>query len=423
MLSRLGAPADELARDGALIRELLRLTEGEPLLVGLYADQLWDAAGRLPVGARIARGDLASMGPGLAGFFDRWLAQHDEQLRSSGREPDVAATESVLAVLAHALGPLEEGLLLAVARDLLGQSASVSERIVRDLGRLVMGNGSAGSGYVLAHPALTVHLKELRLRAEGRRVHALFVSLARKPDTAELDFSQAPYIVQHLAEHMRQAGCPAKDFAILITDARRRAWAREGSGDQGFAADVQAALLAFSAFPAREAVGLWLNCALILSTIRSKNGSAPLELITACLRAGVMSKREALSRAQAMPYRQWRFEVLLNVLEIFGYDEEAAEVALGLASQYSWDREAFAKLARLLPPDAITVAIETASTFVGERVRSTLSMGWPGECRPTSRPEPSARRSERPQQSTARQPMRRQSVLWLRACRQMPQNK
>ena len=42
--SRLGAPADELARDGALIRELLRLTEGEPLLVGLYADQLWDAA-------------------------------------------------------------------------------------------------------------------------------------------------------------------------------------------------------------------------------------------------------------------------------------------------------------------------------------------------------------------------------------------
>ena len=126
------------------------------------------------------------MGPGLAGFFDRWLAQHDEQLRSSGREPDVAATESVLAVLAHALGPLKEGLLLAVARDLLGQSASVSERIVRDLGRLVMGNGSAGSGYVLAHPALTVHLKELRLRAEGRRVHALFVSLARKPDTADL---------------------------------------------------------------------------------------------------------------------------------------------------------------------------------------------------------------------------------------------
>ena len=136
-----------------------------------------------------------------------------------------------------------------------------------------------------------------------------------------------------------------------------------------------------------------------------------------------MSKREALSRAQAMPYRQWRFEgVLLNVLEIFGYHEEAAEVALGLASQYSCGREAFARLADCYRR-CHTVAIETASTFVGERVRSTLSMGWPGECRPTSRPEPSARRSERPQQSTARQPMRRQSVLWLRACRQMPQNK
>jgi hypothetical protein len=64
VLVKLGAPTDVLARDGAMVARLSALTEGEPILVRFYAEDLWLFGQDR---ARIALSDLDSLKPGFAG--------------------------------------------------------------------------------------------------------------------------------------------------------------------------------------------------------------------------------------------------------------------------------------------------------------------------------------------------------------------
>jgi len=55
VLIKLGAPVDVLTREPGLVERLTELTEGEPLLVRYYAEDLWSESSK---GARISRADL-----------------------------------------------------------------------------------------------------------------------------------------------------------------------------------------------------------------------------------------------------------------------------------------------------------------------------------------------------------------------------
>src|SRR5207244_1322926 len=93
---------DRLGAQMNVVYELHRLSEGDPLLVRLYVDDLWkqgEAASRLKLE------DLQAIQPGLKGYFDDWW---EDQRRHWGdqrplREP---AVQAVLNLLACALGPL-----------------------------------------------------------------------------------------------------------------------------------------------------------------------------------------------------------------------------------------------------------------------------------------------------------------------------
>ena len=76
LLRQAGAPVDVLAARPEVTRRLLQLTEGEPLLLRLYVEDLWehgDAAGRLTLD------DLAHIKPGFGVYFKDWL----ERLRTA----------------------------------------------------------------------------------------------------------------------------------------------------------------------------------------------------------------------------------------------------------------------------------------------------------------------------------------------------
>jgi len=68
VLERMGVPLDQLARDVDLVAELHRLSEGNPLLVNLYVQDLWE---QREGAARLRAEDLRTIRPGYEGYFDR----------------------------------------------------------------------------------------------------------------------------------------------------------------------------------------------------------------------------------------------------------------------------------------------------------------------------------------------------------------
>jgi transcriptional regulator with XRE-family HTH domain len=111
VLIRMGRPLDELGRQVAIVAELYRLSEGDPVLVRLYVDDLWK---RGEAAARLHPDDLKAIQPGLKGFLQKWW---DEQYLLWGaqtplREP---AVQELLNLLSCATNPLKRKDVLRLA--------------------------------------------------------------------------------------------------------------------------------------------------------------------------------------------------------------------------------------------------------------------------------------------------------------------
>src|SRR5258707_5871792 len=69
VLIQMGFPLDLLGTRADIVSELHRLSEGDPLLIRLYVDDLWE---RGEAAVHFQPEDLRAMRPGLAGYFERW---------------------------------------------------------------------------------------------------------------------------------------------------------------------------------------------------------------------------------------------------------------------------------------------------------------------------------------------------------------
>ena len=73
VLIQMGFPLDLLGTRVDIVSELHRLSEGDPLLIRLYVDDLWK---RGDAATHLTPEDLHAIRPGLIGYFERWW---DEQ--------------------------------------------------------------------------------------------------------------------------------------------------------------------------------------------------------------------------------------------------------------------------------------------------------------------------------------------------------
>ena len=74
VLVNLGAPVDIVTREPDLIERLAVLTDGEPLLVRYYAEDLWQFIGK---GARVTRPVLDQLQPGFSSYFEHFDRQQE----------------------------------------------------------------------------------------------------------------------------------------------------------------------------------------------------------------------------------------------------------------------------------------------------------------------------------------------------------
>lgn len=301
VLVKLGAPVETLARNRALVRRLLELTGGEPLLVRYYAEDLWDTAGR---GVPITQAALDALQPGFGSYFQRWFQFQDALWREEKSGIDGREIDRVLSVLAFAHGPLEEANLLELMEQNYGPSRVISgDRLLEPLRRFVIGTGEPGSGYVLSHPKIGEYLQNDRFSARAAELRSGFMAWGKMHleyiNAGKLRPEQAsPYVLQFLPRHLEESGAGPEDYLGMVEDGWRRAWEQFEGGQRGFANAVRITW----AILKKDKANLWLGerwrCALTLSSIRSRGWNMRGKLALAAVKRGGLTIRQAAQIAE-----------------------------------------------------------------------------------------------------------------------------
>jgi hypothetical protein len=317
VLQNMGFPLDELGRRVDIVAELHRLSEGDPLLVRLYVDDLW-AKGE--AAARLQPEDLRSLRPGLEGYFDRWWEDQRKQWGEKAplKEP---AVREVLNLLAAALAPLGQEDLLALS----GLNTWTLEEALRPLARLVVGDGKQ-HGYAFSHPRLGQYFWEKLSKGEQQALDRRFLDWGlgcveglRRGEMAPRDVS--PYLVRALGGHLARAGAGPEGWLRLV----HGAWAAAGEALEGayslFFHDVARAWWACAAAD-REAtargepapyLGGEVRCALVETSLHSLAGNIPPALLAALVEKGVWTPAQSLAYARQVPNPEQQAEALAKL--------------------------------------------------------------------------------------------------------------
>ena len=177
VLFKMGAPLDALPKREEIIDELARLSEGDPLLVGLYVRDLWQRGEAAP---RIPLEELRALRPGLSGYFERWL---EDQRRQWGERRPLRekGVQAILNLLAFAKGPLRAADLVELAAFAGVELTDWDlEENLRDLRRFVVGDGER-QGYSFTHPRLGFYFQEkVKTPSERRRWQGSFIEWGRQ---------------------------------------------------------------------------------------------------------------------------------------------------------------------------------------------------------------------------------------------------
>jgi hypothetical protein len=298
VLLKLGAPTDVPARQQNIIKRLAELTEGEPLVVRFYAEDLWQLG---PQGARITISDLDGMKPGFGSYFDHWLTYQERLWDAEGVYIPREEVDSVLSILAFALGPLESRDLLGLMKEIHQRDDFISEhRLLQPLRRFILGNGKPKSGYVLSHPKIGEYLQGERFDACAAVLRRGFAEWGlhqlRGSNAARVEPQDAShYALQFLRGHFENAGRSATEWLEFVQDGWRRAWEQFEGVPRGFASDVQATWDRIRRKPGQPTmIGNEWRCALVLSSIRSIGLNTPDELLCAAVTHGMLSIRQAI---------------------------------------------------------------------------------------------------------------------------------
>ena len=153
--------------------------------------------------------------------------------------------QTVLNLLAGALGPLSKEDILNLAPDDAVLKQSRIEQHLKPLERFVIGDGMH-QGYVFSHPRLASYFLEERLsETERREVEQRFLSwgartLAELNTGALAPEAASPYIVHYYGAHLERSQAQASALFALVSDGWRRAWEKLDRANAGFSGGQRA---------------------------------------------------------------------------------------------------------------------------------------------------------------------------------------
>jgi hypothetical protein len=332
----LGAPLGALAARPEIAKCLHALTDGDPLLVRFYVEDIWK---KIDGGTDISVDDLERLKPGYLGYFEQWWEDQRRQWLGSRPERDV---KMALALLAHALGPLRAVELGTLAEEYLKAKEFDAAETLRLIRRFVTGDARE-AGYSFQHPKFAEFFREsdaLDARLIEEKAPAAYQDWSNATMQGLGEWTLAPekapvYLLRHYLAHLLAAEAPVDDL-MAVTQAKwmRARQALDGS-DYGIAYDltrIRDDLLRRHAAGGPPCFDERYRIVLFLSSIRSVSSNVPAELLRAALDAKVITLRQVLHLARSGSNDEYRAEKLTLVVPHLPEDERSQVVGEALAA-------------------------------------------------------------------------------------------
>jgi hypothetical protein len=302
VLLKMGCPLDELSRNVDIVAELYRLSEGDPLLVGLYVGDLWVKGTEV---TRLKPEDLAGIQTGYDGYFDRWW-EDQKKLWGNQNSPHMKQhVQTILNMLSAAFGPLKRDELL----DLIGEnfnSFSINDAL-EYLQRFVIGDGNK-QGYSFGHSKLSIYFWERLSKHEQHEIDFLFVSWGEKTlnalNTKALLPQNAPkYIIQHYVTHLGKVKFSPEDFIVFLEPSWAQVWFEYDGTYNGYLQDVrrvwkicsEANTIAVNNNRKAFWLGTEVKCALIIASIQNITKNVSPDLLKLLLSHKVWTSQQAFA--------------------------------------------------------------------------------------------------------------------------------
>lgn len=384
VLTQMGFPLDLLGTRVNIVSELYRLSEGDPLLVRLYVEDLWE---RGEAAVRLQPEDLRAIRPGLAGYFERWWKEQ-RLLWSDDAPQREASAQIVLNLLAGALGPLNrEDLLSLVPDDASFGSDNIAQHVA-PLARFVTGDGTH-QGYVFSHPRLGNYFLEERLSEQERQqVEQRFLTWGKQTLLALNTGKLAPehastYIVQYYGAHLERAHASVSALLELVNDGWRHAWEKLDQANAGFLNDVERAWRAAErenrAATDTEQLPIYLadeiRCLLSQVSVNSLTSNISPRLMLEAVKTGVWTPAQGLASIRLISDLTPRARELVGlapyVAEPLRSDilQEALDTLMSIKDEYA-RLDALVELAPGFSQDLLWQTLDTIPAIEDEADRA-----------------------------------------------------
>jgi hypothetical protein len=306
VLQNIGLPPAFASIGKGLVEKIHHLTAGDPLLVGLYAEQMW----KQYRSTRQLIWDATELGKfeaGLKGFFEQWYAGQTTLWGDKTPLPK-GQMDAILAILSQVFGPLAASEL----RELMRRAFAMDDLSLRDLmdllSRFVIGDGKA-DGYTLSHPRLNEFFGEEPYCDERRRgkIHEAILSwgddVLERLTRKQLAPDKVPgYLLAHLGEHYTANHVNLNQFSRLLDEDWIKAWKAADPTSRGFLVDIERVWNRAEADLPQESeatpefhLGLQFRCMLYAGSIGSQYRLPPASLFAAAKDAGLLTARQILS--------------------------------------------------------------------------------------------------------------------------------
>ncbi len=333
VLRGMGLPLDTLANQDKIVSALHRLTDdGDPFLVGLYVDELWDKANSSD-SLLMKPKYLDKLKPGLDGFFKRWMDALEKErtasLSKTSSDDLRRHVQWVFDVLACAFGPVR----LEELQALLESQAELSGQQIRDaiepIKRFLVGDWDL-AGCDFCHPRFREFVFDKLTQRDKRKWDSKFVGFGlnwlevlKHQDSQLTDPQQYRYAVRFLRSHLHRLKAPVADLLpLLSTRAWADAWYKIEGAYGGYVADI-----AYVRSTARDEIlaaakrgsdrlphiGVALRSAFICSSVHTIGRQIGAKMLTKLVENNVWTVAQGLAFARQFSLPRDRHERLLGL--------------------------------------------------------------------------------------------------------------
>jgi len=323
VLFKMGCPLDELSRNVDIVAELYRLSEGDPLLVGLYVGDLWAKGDEV---TRLQPEDLVGIHPGYRGYFDRWW---EDQKKLWGKDKPWLEEHiwKVLNLLAGELGPLFKDDLQALAPELKSNYIADALEVLQ---RFIIGDNQI-QGYTFSHPKLGQYFWDALTPAEQTQVEERFLAWGEQILQEFVDGKRDPkkkaevpvYVMRNYGAHLARAEQPIEKWLPLIHHQQwAQAWFAVEGAYGGYSQDVQRIWEQCKHIDRQSTehlsktpfLGEQIRCAIIKSSLHSLASNIFPKLLWLLIREKIWTWPQVWATIRLIPQSPRRVEYILAIL-------------------------------------------------------------------------------------------------------------